>query len=107
MKIREVLRKFIPYIVLIALVIGSVLIGRIIRSFQIIVGGILGFAVLYFMFRFHSLPTTNRIIRSSSDDYPKSIEKIIYLLVLGIVCYLAIYQLLNLILWLIKVPLLQ
>jgi hypothetical protein len=102
MKKNEVLSNIVKFVLLLLIVITSLLVYHFIRDYDILVRGILGLAVVYFIFRLHYLP-----LKSSNMFFelvfPGLLTDVIYGFFICIALYLAFDQLLKVFSWLIKV----
>jgi hypothetical protein len=101
MKKKEVLMKIIPYGLMLVTAIAGLFIYRSIRDDEIIVGGILGLAVVFYICRFYYFPY-KRNDGFFNFTFPGLFRDVLYLLFMSIVLYLAYDQLKNVFLWLIK-----
>jgi hypothetical protein len=102
MKKNEVVRKIIKSVLLLTIVITSLLIYHFIRENEIIVRGILGLAVVYFICRLYYFPIkkSNMFLNL---EFPGLLTDVIYGLFMCISLFLAFDQLINVFSWLIKV----
>jgi hypothetical protein len=95
-------RELFPFIPLVLIVILGVIAGHFIAANDIIVGGILGSATIYFMSRSY---LNHSITRDHSDNkfLHFTVRNIIFCFLIGLLSYLAFHQFFKMILWLIKI----
>jgi hypothetical protein len=102
MEKKEMLKKIVQFLSLLVIALASLLIYHYLRDYEIMVGGILGFAVVYYMCRLYYFPLKNNN-RYLKLEFPGLLINVFYGLFMCISLYLAFDQLIKVFFWLIKV----
>jgi len=106
MRLKNSSRTAISYVIAIGICIIGYFISRFILCYAMVVNGILGFAIFYFAYRFYLKPKKENVeFKDAPFDFifPRKLSDIISLLLLSIVLSLAFNQILDLVIWLIKI----
>jgi hypothetical protein len=96
-------KKIFSFVFLIALCLAGMFIGYTLRSNAIIVRGILGISVLYFYYRTFSSQSNVDEYKNIKIEFifPRNIKEVITTLIYSMVLFLALQQLLDVVLSLI------
>jgi hypothetical protein len=94
-------KKIIQYAIMLVIVITSLLFFDFIKHKEIFVDGILGVAVIYYIYRLYYSPV-KKLGRFLEFRFPGLVVDIIYGFFMGTALYLALDQLVKVLFWLIK-----